>query len=195
MTDTDTPAPLSAERHAEIQTAIRRAAVNRGDLNPENLLHAWILATWDLADEVKRLSGELAKYTGWEPTVREEYEHACAEADRLTTENDKLKAWLCFCPERPPEAFDPDEQCPVHGDPGKALSMRAALAKTERWRGAFEALHARLLRDLPGDGSELAPPDDVFWAAQLDGLLTYAGELYRETEAGAVPAAADKQRS
>lgn len=51
-----------------------------------------------------------------------------------------------------------------------------------RWRAAFEALHARILRDLPGDGSELAPPDDPFWAAQLDGLMTYAGEVARETE-------------
>lgn len=74
------------------------------------------------------------------------------------------------------------------------LRQRAE-AEVERWRGAFEALHARLLRDLPGDGSELAPPDDAFWAAQLDGLATYADELYRETEPGTVPAAADKQRS
>lgn len=50
------------------------------------------------------------------------------------------------------------------------------------WRTAFDALHARLLRDLPGDGSELAQPDDEFWAAQLDGIVEYAGELYRETE-------------
>lgn len=63
------------------------------------------------------------------------------------------------------------------------LRQRAE-AEAERWRGAFEALHARLLRDLPGDGSELAPPDDAFWAAQLDGLAAYAGELYRETEGG-----------
>ena len=29
-----------------------------------------------LRAEVDRLTAELAKYTGWEPTVREEYEHA-----------------------------------------------------------------------------------------------------------------------
>ena len=57
----------------------------------------------------------------------------------------------------------------------------------ERWRSAFEALHARLLRDLPGDGSELAPPDDAFWAAQLDGLVTYAAELYQQAEGGEAP--------
>ena len=56
-----------------------------------------------------------------------------------------------------------------------------------RWQEAFEALHARLLRDLPGDGSELAPPDDAFWATQLDGLTTFADELYRQTESGEVP--------
>lgn len=83
MTDTDTPTPLSAERHAEIQTAISRAAVDRDDLNPIRTVDAWILAAWDLDDEVKRLTTELAKYTGWEPTVREEYEHACQQTEQL----------------------------------------------------------------------------------------------------------------
>jgi hypothetical protein len=32
--------------------------------------------------EVKRLTERLAEYTHWEPTVREEYEHACAVAER-----------------------------------------------------------------------------------------------------------------
>lgn len=32
-----------------------------------------------LRAEVARLTAELAKYTGWEPTVREEYEHACGQ--------------------------------------------------------------------------------------------------------------------
>lgn len=35
-----------------------------------------------LVHEVRRLNAELAKYVGWEPTVREEYEHACAVAER-----------------------------------------------------------------------------------------------------------------
>ena len=101
------------------------------------------------------------------------------QRETVEAENEKLAAWLCICPQVPPEYFDPDAQCPVHGDPKlPPLSLRAAL----KWRGAFEALHARLLRDLPGDGSELPPPDDEFWAAQLDGLAAYAGELYRETE-------------
>ena len=83
MPDTDTPTPLSAERHAEIQTAISRAAVDRADLHPDRLVDAWVLVAWDLFDEVKRLSGELAKYTGWEPTVREEYEHACQQTEQV----------------------------------------------------------------------------------------------------------------
>lgn len=108
--------------------------------------------------------------------------------DRLTAENEKLAAWLCFCPERPAEDFDPDEQCPVHGDPKQPrLTMRAALQETARWRSAFEALHARLLRDLPGDGSELPQPDDEYWARQLDGLVTYAGDLYHDTETEDTP--------
>lgn len=84
MTDTGTPTALSAERHVEIQTAISRAAVDRDDLNLIRTVDAWILAAWDLDDEVKRLTTELAKYIGWEPTVREEYEHACGQVDAVT---------------------------------------------------------------------------------------------------------------
>lgn len=64
----------------------------------------------------------------------------------------------------------------------------------DRWRDAFESLHARLLRDLPGDASELPPPDDEYWARQLDELLTFAAQLAHETETGAgtVPADTDK---
>lgn len=35
-----------------------------------------------LVHEVRRLNAELAKYVGWEPTVKDEYEHACAVAER-----------------------------------------------------------------------------------------------------------------
>lgn len=56
-----------------------------------------------------------------------------------------------------------------------------------RWQEAFEALHARLLRDLPGDASELPQPDEEFWADTLGRLLTYADELYQQTESGEVP--------
>ena len=34
--------------------------------------------------ELARLTAELAKYIGWEPTVREEYEHACGQVDAVT---------------------------------------------------------------------------------------------------------------
>lgn len=36
----------------------------------------------DVLEENERLTAELAKYVGWEPTVREEYQHACAVAER-----------------------------------------------------------------------------------------------------------------
>jgi hypothetical protein len=55
----------------------------------------------------------------------------------------------------------------------------------ERWRDAFEALHARLLRDLPGDASELPPPGDEYWARALDDLLTFAAETAHAAERGA----------
>lgn len=70
-----------------------------------------------------------------------------------------------------------------HYNRGRTVLPLNPIAEPEdAWHAAFEALHARLQRDLPGDGSELPPPDDAFWAAQLDGLVTYASELYRETE-------------
>lgn len=117
------------------------------------------------------------------------------EIDRLTAENarltEQLTAWLCVCPEGYPADFDPDAECAVHGDPRvSGVSMRGLL----RYRDAFEALHARILRDLPGDGSELPQPDDAFWAAQLDGLTAYADEMYRQTEPRTVPAATDNER-
>ncbi len=62
------------------------------------------------------------------------------------------------------------------------LAPVSAGESEDQWRTAFESLHARLLRDLPGDASELPQPDDEFWARQLDELVTYASELYRETE-------------
>lgn len=36
-----------------------------------------------LVGEVRRLQAELAKYVGWEPTVKEEYEHACGQLSRV----------------------------------------------------------------------------------------------------------------
>lgn len=35
-----------------------------------------------LLAEVKRLNERLAEFIGWEPTVKEEYDHACAVAER-----------------------------------------------------------------------------------------------------------------
>jgi len=65
-----------------------------------------------------------------------------------------------------------------------ALGNRARRAELQRdrWRNAFEALHARLLRDLPGDASELPPPDDEYWVRTLDDLLTFAAETASATE-------------
>lgn len=36
----------------------------------------------ELCAEVDRLNSQLAKYVGWEPTVKDEYDHACAVAER-----------------------------------------------------------------------------------------------------------------
>jgi|GEM_PF-4408180 len=66
-----------------------------------------------------------------------------------------------------------------------AATLSAHFANADRWRNAFEALHARLLRDLPGDASELPPPGDEYWARTLDELLTFAAETALTAERGA----------
>jgi hypothetical protein len=63
-----------------------------------------------------------------------------------------------------------------------AVRLSAHFDNADRWRNAFEALHARLLRDLPGDASELPPPEDEYWARTLDDLLTFAAETARAAE-------------
>ena len=55
-------------------------------------------------------------------------------------------------------------------------------ASGDRWHDAFDRLHARLLRGLPGDASELPPPEDEYWARQLDEILAFAAQLARDTE-------------
>jgi len=67
----------------------------------------------------------------------------------------------------------------------EAAAFSAHFDNADRWRTAFEALHARLLRDLPGDASELPPPDDEYWARTLDDLLTFAAETALAAEGGA----------
>lgn len=64
----------------------------------------------------------------------------------------------------------------------KAESVAALVARLDRAEDALERLHARILRDLPGDASELPPPADQWWARQLDGLVTFAGELALQAE-------------
>lgn len=38
----------------------------------------------ELIAEVKRLNDRLTDFIGWEPTVKEEYEHACEQADKVS---------------------------------------------------------------------------------------------------------------
>jgi len=62
--------------------------------------------------------------------------------------------------------------------PGGLRAVLDVLAENERLTNALELLHARILRDLPNDGSELPQPEDPWWATQLDGIVTYAAEVY-----------------
>jgi hypothetical protein len=57
-------------------------------------------------------------------------------------------------------------------------AVLAVFAENKRLTNALELLHARILRDLPNDGSELPQPEDPWWATRLDGIVTYAAEVY-----------------
>lgn len=46
----------------------------------------------ELLAEVGRLNAHLAEYVGWEPTVKEEYDHACAVAERAEAVVKKFEA-------------------------------------------------------------------------------------------------------
>lgn len=43
---------------------------------------------------------------------------------------------------------------------------------------AIEQLHSLILNSLPNDGSEIPQPDDPWWAAQLDRVVTGAARIY-----------------
>jgi hypothetical protein len=65
------------------------------------------------------------------------------------------------------------------GGAGDVAAQLAAATEGERWYHAYELLYARLLRDLPNDGSEVPAPDDPHWAHVLDDILAFAQETYR----------------
>lgn len=72
---------LDPERLAKIEdraTVTQRELATQSNAAPAAILLANVDVP-DLIAEVKRLSGELTKYVGWEPTVKEEYEHACGQ--------------------------------------------------------------------------------------------------------------------
>jgi hypothetical protein len=68
--------PMAADRLAEISRQYDGLSAGAYSRN-----HA-VTHTAELLAEVKRLNERLAEYVGWEPTVKEEYEHACAVAER-----------------------------------------------------------------------------------------------------------------
>ena len=139
MPDTDTDTPAGRLRYwANVDEANRPMS--------DNTTAGYLTAPLERSDvravlaDNERLTAELEKYTQWEPTVREEYEHACRESDRFA-------ALLCVCAESvPPEHFDPDAQCPVHGDPAKALSLRAVMAERDLLRARVAAARAEIRR-------------------------------------------------
>jgi len=53
------PLPLDPLKREQIRRAINQAAVSREDLVNNTSVDAWILACWDLLDEVERLDGLL----------------------------------------------------------------------------------------------------------------------------------------
>jgi hypothetical protein len=80
----DDTALLSAHPgHGEIQDGIDH--LDGAGCMPESASAIRLLDAQNEARrrEIDRLTAELAKYTGWEPTVREEYEHACDQLRRI----------------------------------------------------------------------------------------------------------------
>jgi hypothetical protein len=57
-------------------------AIHIGDRGVGAFIEMARTAVPELLAEVARLKAHLAEYVGWEPTVKEEYEHACAVAER-----------------------------------------------------------------------------------------------------------------
>jgi hypothetical protein len=76
--------PLSPERLTEIQARAGRICRCDDDDCVADLIQLGDKDVPALVAEVKRLTGDLAKYVGWEPTVREEYEHACGQLAAVT---------------------------------------------------------------------------------------------------------------
>jgi hypothetical protein len=112
------------------------------------------------------------------------------ENQRLTHENEQLRAWVCACQD---DYLSP--RCVIHGDPQQP---KLSTSEAARWGSAFEQLHFRILRDLPADVSKLPPPEDEFWAESLDALVQFSAGLYERTwmqrlRPGTVPADTDKQ--
>jgi len=56
----------------------------------------------------------------------------------------------------------------------------------EKTQAALDRLHMRILRDLPGDASEVPQPDDPYWARVLDDLVGFAGDVVRSVEVNPV---------
>lgn len=79
--------PMTDERLAEIEATAARWA--EGDLKNPTTASVFRHRA-ELLAEVKRLKAHLAEFIGWEPTVKEEYDHACAVAERA---EDVVKAF------------------------------------------------------------------------------------------------------
>lgn len=78
MPDADTDTPAGRLRYwANVDEANRPMS--------DNTTAGYLTAPLERSDvravlaDNERLTAELEKYTGWEPTVREEYEHACGQ--------------------------------------------------------------------------------------------------------------------
>ena len=82
-----TMAQIASDRYGELSEARRQVAAWMQSADNDGLTIQKISrergAAQDRAAaaeaEVERLTAELAKYVGWEPTVKDEYEHACAQ--------------------------------------------------------------------------------------------------------------------
>lgn len=87
-----TMAQIASDRYGELSEARRQVAAWMQSADNDGLTIQKISrergAAQDRASaaeaEVERLTAELAKYVGWEPTVKDEYDHACGQLANVT---------------------------------------------------------------------------------------------------------------
>lgn len=107
----------------------------------------------------------------------------------LTERHGRLVADFYHADDQPTgETTHPSEKAPAgvvehYEERGWRIADAGVLvAERDRWRAAFEALHARVHRDFNFDAGESAPPEGETALRMMDDLVTFADECHPEIE-------------